>query len=73
MTDTQREYVNEIELEALTGVSASKWRKDRMLGGDAGPPFVKIGRSVRYHLPTVRAWLNERTRRSTSEVTTEAA
>ena len=32
-----------------------------------GPPFVKIGSSVRYSLREMEKWLEERTQRSTSE------
>ena len=32
-----------------------------------GPPFVKIGRSVRYGEGALREWLQGQTRRSTSE------
>lgn len=47
------------------GVSTSYMNKGRLNG--SGPPFVKFGHSVRYHWPTVRAWAEERTSRSTSD------
>jgi len=58
-------------LAAITGISASTWNKRRLTGDS--PPFTKVGKSVRYHLPTVREWLAARQRRSTSESTATAA
>lgn len=37
----------------------------RVSGG--GPPFLRIGRAVRYRRSDVEAWLAARVRRSTSE------
>ncbi|WP_201835022.1 helix-turn-helix transcriptional regulator [Microvirga zambiensis] len=64
------EYVDTRKLAEITGISASTWNK-RRLSGDT-PPFNKIGKSVRYHIPTVMAWMNDRVRRSTSERTVTA-
>ena len=61
-----KEYVNTRELAEVTGVSASTWNKRRLTGDT--PPFVKVGASVRYHLPTVMAWMAAHIRRSTSDV-----
>jgi predicted DNA-binding transcriptional regulator AlpA len=60
-----KEYVNTRELAEVTGVSASTWNKRRLTGDT--PPFVKIGASVRYHLPPAKDWIADRQRRSTSE------
>jgi len=49
----------------ITGISESTLAKLRMRGG--GPPYVKIGRSVRYSVSAGLAWMAARTRRSTSE------
>jgi predicted DNA-binding transcriptional regulator AlpA len=62
---SSKKYVNVRELEQITGVSASTWNKRRLTGDT--PPFLKIGSSVRYHLPTVKDWMAGRVRRSTSE------
>jgi predicted DNA-binding transcriptional regulator AlpA len=70
-TSADAEYVDTEGLEALTGVSSSTWAK-RRLSGDT-PPFIKIGKSVRYHVPTAKAWLARRTRSSTSDRGDEAA
>ncbi len=37
-----------------------RWRGD-------GPPFCRVGRRVRYRLQDLAAWLDERTRISTSD------
>lgn len=60
------EYVNTITLATITGVSASTWNKRRLTGDT--PPFIKVGRSVRYHLPTVRVWMADRLQSSTSGI-----
>jgi predicted DNA-binding transcriptional regulator AlpA len=59
------EYVDTKGLQALTGISSSTWNKRRLTGDT--PPFIKVGKSVVYHVPTVREWLAARSRRSTSE------
>jgi hypothetical protein len=57
---------NATEATALQlGVSSSYLNKARLSGG--GPPYVKFGHAVRYHWPTVRAWAEGQTRRSTSD------
>ena len=52
------------EVARLLKVSVSWLAKSRMRGD--GPPFVKIGRSVRYS-SAVKEWLRTRGRTSTSE------
>jgi predicted DNA-binding transcriptional regulator AlpA len=64
------EYVDVKGLAAITGISASTWNKRRLTGDT--PPYTKVGKSVRYHVPTVREWLAARQRRSTSESTATA-
>jgi hypothetical protein len=46
-------------------VSASFLNKARLTGD--GPRYLKIGKTVRYEWSTVLKWLEEQTRRSTSE------
>jgi predicted DNA-binding transcriptional regulator AlpA len=54
------------DLARLTGRSRSSWQKARLTGG--GPPFVRLGRLVRYRSSDFEAWLAARPRlRSTSE------
>jgi predicted DNA-binding transcriptional regulator AlpA len=57
------------QVSEITGRSISTLEKDRWEGG--GPPYVKMGRLVRYRPADVRAWLSERVRRSTSEGATK--
>lgn len=40
-------------------------QKERLLG--TGPPFLKIGRLVRYDPDDLEAWLKSKRRRSTSD------
>jgi predicted DNA-binding transcriptional regulator AlpA len=65
------EYVNVRALAEITGISVSTWNKRRLTGDT--PPFTKVGRSVRYHVPTVKQWLAAHQRRSTSDAAPEAA
>jgi predicted DNA-binding transcriptional regulator AlpA len=53
------------DLERLTGRKRSCWQKDRVTGD--GPPFIRLGRLIRYRAGDIRTWLDERVRRSTSE------
>lgn len=56
---TQRElcaYLNKSEA----------WAERARLTGD-GPPYMKVGRSVRYQADEVLAWLEAKRRRSTSD------
>jgi hypothetical protein len=46
-------------------LSRSYLNKARVTG--SGPPYVKFGRAVRYHIPSLLAWAAAQTRRSTSE------
>lgn len=49
----------------MLDLSESKMNKLRVYGG--GPPFVKFGATVRYHIPSLLEWAAAQTRRSTSE------
>jgi hypothetical protein len=46
-------------------LSTSYLNKARVTG--SGPPYVKFGRAVRYHVPSLLAWAEAQTRRSTSD------
>ncbi len=48
-------YLTAAEVSALTGFSRKTLERYRSLR--RGPPFLKIGRSVRYRLADVTAWL----------------
>ena len=52
-------FIDEKQLCADLGISsvtATKWRANA-----AGPPFIKVGRLVRYRRTDVEAWLQSRT------------
>jgi predicted DNA-binding transcriptional regulator AlpA len=53
------------EAAKMLGVSMSWLAKSRVRGD--GPDFSKIGRSVKYPLPALLAYIKSRMRRSTSE------
>jgi predicted DNA-binding transcriptional regulator AlpA len=53
------------EVATLLNVSPSWLAKARMRGD--GPPYICIGRSVRYAEPAVIQWMRSRQRLSTSE------
>lgn len=46
---------------------APKTLANQRCRGD-GPPFLKVGRLVRYNPDLTDAWLEERVRRSTSDI-----
>ncbi len=49
----------------VLGISASTLNKARMTGDS--PPYYKIGGRVVYRLPEIKAWLDTKRRRSTSD------
>jgi predicted DNA-binding transcriptional regulator AlpA len=53
------------QVSKIIGSTVSTLEKDRWEGG--GPPYVKMGRLVRYRPADVRAWIAERVRSSTSD------
>jgi len=54
-----------MEAARLLKVSTSFLAKARMRGD--GPPFIKVGRSVRYSEAALIQWMKSRNRQSTSE------
>jgi predicted DNA-binding transcriptional regulator AlpA len=58
--------MSDFDLERLTGRARSTWQKARLTGD--GPPFIRLGRLVRYRASDVEAWLAAHPSiRSTSE------
>jgi predicted DNA-binding transcriptional regulator AlpA len=53
------------EAAKLLKVSVSWLAKSRMRGD--GPPYIKVGRSIRYTEATLLQWMKSRQRLSTSE------
>lgn len=57
-----KESFAEIEAADYLGLTPATLRKSRstgLLGGRLAPPFRKIGRSVRYPIAELEAWLQE--------------
>jgi len=61
----KKEYFTEQEVEAVFGLTCAYLRKRRNYGD--GPTYRKIGRKVLYPRVEVEAWLDARTRTSTSD------
>lgn len=62
-TGKSKRVLTEIETSAYIGMSRSFLRQSRMDGNrenrTPGPPFIKIGRSVRYLIEELDAWLDQ--------------
>lgn len=58
MEGTQERYLNEHEIARITGRAVPTLRNDRCQC--KGLPYVKVGRSVRYSLRDVLAWMEKR-------------
>ena len=63
--DPETAYQPPRQFARTTGIPESTLAKMKMRGG--GPPYVKIGRSVRYSVSLGLAWMEAHTRRHTSE------
>lgn len=61
-----RQYSTEEQEAARLKLEADTLRKWRVRGD--GPPYIKIGRSVRYDPDVTDEWLAKRFRTSTSEL-----
>lgn len=59
--DQDAEYIDDKALAVWIGISRETLQSMRTNG--EGPPFVKVARrAIRYHVPSVRAWLTAQTR-----------
>lgn len=54
----EKHLINRTEVEEVFGVSKRFLEIAAMKGG--GPPFVRIGRSVRYRSKDIEAWIESR-------------
>jgi predicted DNA-binding transcriptional regulator AlpA len=52
----EAQFLKDLEVHKLTGLGLSTLRNYRHLR--KGPPYVKVGRAVRYERNDVIAWLN---------------
>jgi predicted DNA-binding transcriptional regulator AlpA len=59
--------MQEAEAAKYIGMSSSWLRQSRFTGNPEAPPFIKIGRSVRYLLADLNQWLSDRRQRNTLE------
>ena len=59
------ELITETKLAQVLGVSIQKLQRDRWAG--RGIPYIKVGRCVRYRPEAVDAYLESRTRTSTTQ------
>ncbi len=46
------------EVSEITGQAVQTLNRARMFGTGNAPPFVKLGKSVRYRLSTVQKWID---------------
>lgn len=70
MQTSHNEYTNQMlltreQVQASFGLSR-RFLEIAAVRGD-GPPFIKIGRSVRYQVADLSAWISARRVRSTSQ------
>lgn len=52
--------IDEKEAAPMIGVKRQTLAKWRMDGNPDAPPFVKVGRSCRYKLSTIKSWIASR-------------
>jgi hypothetical protein len=60
------QYLNETRVAEMLGVTPKTLRNWRLSEGK-GPPFVKLGRCVRYEEDSTLGWARERSASSTTE------
>jgi len=59
-------YLDERQASRIDGLSVA-WHQRKRWDG-SGPPYRRIGRTVRYRLSELIGWLEERSVRSTSDL-----
>lgn len=62
--------LNEIEVSKLLGVEVTWLRRKRLVGD--GPPFIKMGKYVRYRQSDLDEWIDEQRRTNTVPVPVSA-
>ena len=62
---TRSQTLPDREAAIYIGMSESWLRQSRVTGNPDAPPFLKIGRSVRYLRADLDIWLEHRRRRAT--------
>ena len=71
LTDSVKRLRDESAIAKQLNVAVKTVQAWRHRGN--GPPFVKIGRLVKYDPDTVQAWVKSRERTSTSEMKSKGA
>lgn len=59
------QLINEREAATLLRLSIKCLQNWRVRGG--GPPYIRLGRAIRYEVPALEAFVQEGVRRSTSD------
>ena len=59
LVGVKRRLLKEQEISLVTGFSRRTLQGWRLRGGKTGPPWVKVGGSVRYDLEAFERWLAE--------------
>ena len=65
-----RKLLSTTETANLLGLARNTLEHARVKG--SGPPFIRLGRRVRYRSEDVEAWVSERRVGSTSQVLTQS-
>ena len=65
--DLPRQALPDPEASTYIGMSQSWLRQSRVTGNPDAPPFIKIGRAVRYLRKDLDAWLEQRRRSNTCQ------
>jgi hypothetical protein len=55
-----------VAFDAVDGSFSLSWLAKARMSGD-GPPFIRVGRSIRYSEAALHQWMKSRQRLSTSE------
>lgn len=55
-------YLTPLQLYQFTGTPPGTWANMRCKG--SGPPFIRIGRSIRYRVKDVREWIERQNRKA---------
>jgi len=69
MSGTVEPLLSENDLSEMLGRAVHTLQKDRLRG--FGPPYIKMGRHVRYSPAAVQTWLAGQVRRSTTDTGTD--
>lgn len=69
--DARLHTLSPAEASDRLGIAVGTLRNMRSRGG--GPPYVRVGRRIRYRLVDLDRWLDQRTRMNTSDPGPDAA